>query len=150
MLLKNIRHCKEVIIRHMKENNKSKMRCIFCIRQGGMFTSQHAYQVNLPMSREPKSMIWCESLTQRVYTSRASFQRKTDQKMACYFFEPPQLKLQLGPLIQPLNIKNKNFLQIYMLQFTIVNWSLQSAGRLQNGLQIHCWNADPLHLEHKM
>jgi hypothetical protein len=24
------------------------------------------------VSREPKSMIWCESLTQRVYTSRAS------------------------------------------------------------------------------
>ena len=25
------------------------------------------------VSRETKSMIWCESLTQRVYTSRASF-----------------------------------------------------------------------------
>ena len=30
------------------------------------------------VSREPKSMILCESLTQRVYTSRASLWHKID------------------------------------------------------------------------
>jgi len=33
----------------------------------------------MQMSREPKSMILCGSLTQRVYTSRASLQHGTDQ-----------------------------------------------------------------------
>ena len=30
---------KYIFVRHMKENNKSMMRCIFCVRQGSMFTS---------------------------------------------------------------------------------------------------------------
>jgi len=32
----------------------------------------------IDVSREPKSIILCESLTQRVYTSRASLWRKID------------------------------------------------------------------------
>jgi hypothetical protein len=36
-LLPNYNYCFR--FRHMKENNKSKMPWIFCVRQGGMFTS---------------------------------------------------------------------------------------------------------------
>jgi hypothetical protein len=49
------------------------MRRIFCVRQGGMCLPHSGlFGEYADVSREPKSMILCESLTQRVYTSRAS------------------------------------------------------------------------------
>jgi len=35
------------------------------------------------MSREPKSMIWCESLTQRTNVSRVSLLRDKESRNAC-------------------------------------------------------------------
>ena len=57
----------------MKRNNKSKVAMdIFhqARRQSAIIASLLWYFANV--SREQKSLIFCESLTQRVYTSRAS------------------------------------------------------------------------------